>query len=71
MSVAVQECPHCDQVFKLKEKFDAHMNQHLQPHELVPKTNPNHIQKVGLSKVLHLDDSTDESDIAVRSILPD
>jgi hypothetical protein len=71
MSVAIHSCGLCDQVFKFKEKFDAHMNQHMQPHELVPKTNPNHIQKVGLSRVLHLDDSTDESDIAVRSILPD
>lgn len=47
------------------------MNQHTQPHELVPKTRPNNLKKIGLSKVLHLDDTTNESDIAVRSILPD
>lgn len=35
------------------------MNQHTQPHELVPKTLPNSVRKIGLSKVLHIDDSTD------------
>lgn len=46
------------------------MNLHTQPHELVPKTRPNTLKKIGLSKVIHADDTTDESDIAVRSILP-
>lgn len=44
---------------------------HTQPHELVPKTLPNTLKKIGLSKVLHLDDTTESSDIAVQSILPD
>lgn len=64
------ECQHCNQLVR-RERYQQHVNMHTQPHELVPKTLPNTLKKIGLSKVLHLDDTTESSDIAVRSILPD
>jgi hypothetical protein len=65
-----KDCEECQQAIHI-DRLREHMNMHVNPRKLVPKTLANNLQKVGLMQVIQIDDSTDESDIAVRSILSD
>ena len=44
---------------------------HIDPSKLAPKTSPNDMRKIELAKVIITEERTDESDIALRSLLPD
>ena len=66
----VEACNTCGQIHRDNEMCN-HIKMHNKPSDLAPKTKPVRQQKMNLAKKLQLDDSTDESEIAIASILPD
>ena len=69
-SAAPLQCRQCH-TFYLPEEEEEHMNMHVDPSSLAPKTSPNDVQRIELAKVLHSQVEDDSTDIALRSLLPD
>jgi hypothetical protein len=65
-----KQCNQCGSFYLPHEEED-HLNMHIDPSKLAPKTSPNDMRKIELAKVIITEERTDVSDIALRSLLPD
>ena len=65
-----KQCKQCGS-FYLPHEEEEHINMHIDPSKLAPKTSPNDMRKIELAKVIITEERTDESDIALRSLLTD
>jgi len=65
-----KRCEKC-QIFYLPHEEDEHLSMHVDPSRLAPRTIPNDLKKIEIAKAIAVEENTDASDIALRSLLPD
>jgi hypothetical protein len=63
-----KKCDSCHLYIELN-KYEEHANLHIKPKFLAPSPLENNVSKIKMS--FAFEDTTDESDLALRSILPE